>query len=166
MHHRTFYLHVQPDSPLIEEVTSVVKPASIFTKDWEFPIRIVPTIQFFPEVNELLEGEQAIREYIASLKPRPLARERNLPQIKTKVEPVPEVVKPKTEVKPAPVVVKPKTEVEPQIVKPSSPAAPPTKIDVVRSSLTEEIQKATTKKRTAAPRKKSVRISAKTDVIS
>lgn len=37
--HRKFYLHVQPGSPLIDEVSAVVKPITIFTKDWDAPRR-------------------------------------------------------------------------------------------------------------------------------
>lgn len=149
---RSFYLHIQSDSPLLEEITSVVKPVSIFTKDWDLPIRVIPTIQFHPEVNELIEGETAIRAYIESLKPRPLARERQatLPQIKTKVAPK-EAEKKMTE------------KVSQPEAKPSKIENPPVqkKVSAIRSVLTEEIEKAAKKK---PQPKKRVRISSKPDI--
>jgi len=117
---RLFYLHVEPGSPLIEEVCAVTEPSAIFTKDWVAPVRMIPTLQFFPEVNELLEGEAAIREYLETIRPRPMARAR-LPPIKTKVEPKSKPVAPKAE---APKPVAPKAEA-PKPVAPKAEAPKP-----------------------------------------
>jgi len=87
---RKFFLHVRPNSPLIEEVKQVVEPFSIFTEGWTPPVRTIPSIQFFPETNELIEGEDAIRAWLETIKPRPMARERKeLPPIKTTPPPPP-----------------------------------------------------------------------------
>lgn len=118
--HRKFYLHAHPGSAIIDEVTEVAPPASIFTRDWEDPIRVIPTIQFFPETKELIEGEDAIRAYLDSIRPRPMARERNLTPIKTKEDP------------PAP-PKKEDAQTNEEVLK------------TVRSQLTEELQKAKTK---------------------
>jgi uncharacterized protein YeaO (DUF488 family) len=118
--HRKFYLHATPGSSIIDEVTKVATPASIFTRDWEDPIRVIPTIQFFPETKELIEGEDAIRAYLDTIRPRPMARERNLTPIKTKEDaPAP----PKKE----------DAQTNEEVLK------------TVRSQLTEELQKAKTK---------------------
>ncbi|MGA1563838.1 MAG: hypothetical protein ACO35C_04375 [Pontimonas sp.] len=101
---RKFILHVQPNDPLIDEIKTVVEPMSIITKDWVAPVRTIPTIQFFPEVRELIEGEEEIRKYIEQLRPRPLATERVLPPIKTKVEkpapPLPTIAEPEAATEP------------------------------------------------------------------
>lgn len=86
---RRFILHARPNSPIIERVRATAgEPIAIITKDWVEPIRIVPSIQFFPESRELIEGEEAIDVYLETLRPRPMARERvpPPPPIKTRVE--------------------------------------------------------------------------------
>lgn len=123
---RKFYLHVKPNSPLIDEVCQVAKPASIFTRDWESPIRVIPCIQFFPEINEMIEGEPAIRQYLETLKPRPMARERLAP-IKTKPQP-----------KRPPTPPKPKAPEPVEDPKPTTDEV----IREVRSELTRELKKA------------------------
>jgi hypothetical protein len=119
--HRKFYLHAKPGSSIIEEVTKVVAPISLFTRDWEDPIRVIPTIQFFPETRELIEGEDAIRAYLDTIRPRPMARERALAPIKTTPPPPPQT----QDKAPAP-----KKETNEDVLK------------AVRSQLTEELQKA------------------------
>lgn len=139
--HRKFILHVHPHAPLIDEVRSVVEPMSIIMKDWVPPVRTIPTIQFFPESRELIEGEENIRKYIESLKPRPMAQERVLPAIKTKPEPQPTPAPEPAEPEPAPEPAKPET-----ASKATEPIPVPTKPAI----------KSTTQKK--APRKKSVSI--------
>jgi outer membrane biosynthesis protein TonB len=141
---RKFYLHVQPGSPLIDEVSAVAKPITIFTKDWDAPIRTIPTIQFFPEINELIEGEAAIKKYLETLKPRPMARERLAP-IKTKP-----VTKKRPPTPPKAKAPEPKPEVAQEPTKETKQQEPkkeskPTTDDVireVRSELTRELNKA------------------------
>lgn len=106
---RQFFLHARKHSPIIDDVKRVAEPFSIFTEGWSAPVRTIPTIQFYPETNELIEGEDAIRSWLESIKPRTLARERieNLPPIKTKPvqqTSIPEAPKPVTKqaTKPAP----------------------------------------------------------------
>jgi hypothetical protein len=135
--HRKFYLHATPGSSIIDEVTKVATPASIFTRDWEDPIRVIPTIQFFPETKELIEGEDAIRAYLDTIRPRPMARERALAPIKTKKDP-PAPPAPTTKKEDAPAPTK---ETNEEVLK------------AVRSQLTEELQKAKTSKPTKKPRK-------------
>jgi outer membrane biosynthesis protein TonB len=169
--HRKFYLHAHPGSSIIDEVTKVATPTSLFTRDWEDPIRVIPTIQFFPETKELIEGDVAIRAYLDTLRPRPMARERTLAPIKTTPPPPPppktkEV--PKTKEAPAPTTkadARAPTKEAPKTKEADVPAptkeAPKTKeadapapkeepkaqtndevLKAVRSQLTEELQKA------------------------
>jgi len=145
---RKFYLHAYPDSAIIDEVQAVARPTSIFTKDWDNPIRTIPTIQFFPELKELIEGEAAIRQYIETLKPRPLASERKkIASIKTKIEtPKPAEAKPVKEEEPHLATTKPVEDSKP--VKKEEPVkveVAPTNEQVikqVRSQLTTELKKA------------------------
>ena len=148
---RLFYLHVHPGSPLIDEVRAVVEPSAIFTKDWVAPVRTVPTIQFFPEVNELIEGEDAIRQYIETLRPRPMARARLAP-IKTKpVEHKPIEHKPAEQ---KPIEQKEDTTPAPEAAAPPKPQTNDEVLRDVRSELTKELKKASAKK----PRKTGVRV--------
>lgn len=139
--HRKFYLHAHPGSSIINEVTEVAPPASIFTRDWEDPIRVIPTIQFFPETKELIEGEDAIRAYLDTIRPRPMARERALAPIKTKKDP------------PAPPAPTTKKEDAPAPTKKEDAQTNEEVLKAVRSQLTEELQKAKTSKPTKKPRK-------------
>jgi len=147
--HRKFYLHANPGSSIIDEVTKVAKPNSIFTREWESPIRVIPTIQFFPETQEMIEGEDAIRAYLDSIRPRPMARERNIAPIKTKPvatqekkSVVDDKPKPKKTVNDKPVVDNPVTQQSNEEV-----------LKSVRSQLTEELQNAKTSKPNKKPRK-------------
>jgi type IV secretory pathway VirB10-like protein len=141
--HRKFYLHAHPGSSIIEEVTKVATPTSLFTRDWEDPIRVIPTIQFFPETKELIEGDVAIRAYLDTLRPRPMARERTLAPIKTTPPPPPP---PKTKEAPPP----PKTKEAPAPKEEPKAQTNDEVLKAVRSQLTEELQNAkpkTTRKR-------------------